>query len=117
MSFFRSLFNRSITPSQRVLRIAAIDQQAFNSLQIWLAPVDGSQRTVAVRHLGRGHGDGVGQSLRVNGDVAPDAGDLFARVAALLLGAVGSSRSAPSTIKKPSWRAPQFLAGLANGFF
>jgi hypothetical protein len=60
----------------------------------------------------------MGQSLRVNGDEAPDAGDLFARVAALLLGAVGVLPALCIIDQKAGHGvAPQFLAGLANWLF
>ena len=64
------------------------------------------------------YGDGIGHPLRVNRDVATDAGDLFARVAALLLGAAGVLHALRINDQKAGHGvAPQFLAGLANGFF
>ena len=115
--------NRGLDPlhhavGKRLARVAAIDQQAFHQLQIRLAAVDGGQSAVAVRHLGRGYGDGVGQSLRVHGDMTLDAGDLLARVVALLFGAVGVLHALRVNDQEAGRGvAPQFLAGLANGFF
>ena len=98
--------------------VAAIDQHALYRLQIWLAPVDGSQCAVAVRYIGRGHGDGVGQALRVYRDMALDAGNFFARVVALLFGAVGVLHALRiNNDEAGRGVAPQFGAGLANRFF
>ncbi len=69
--------------------VAAIDQHTFNQLQILHRAVDSGQGAVAVRDISRGYGDGVRQALHVYGDVALDAGDLLARVIALLFGAIG----------------------------
>lgn len=74
--------NRGIEPlhhaiGKRLARVTAIGQQAVHQLQIRLAPVDGGQSAAAIRHLGRGYGDGMRQSLRVNGDVTLDAGDFL----------------------------------------
>ena len=40
--------------------VAAIDQHALYSLQIWLAAVDCMQSPVAISHFGCGNCDGVG---------------------------------------------------------
>ena len=69
--------------------VAAIDQHAFNAPQVWGTAIHRDQRAVAVGHIGRGNRDGVRQPLRIDGDVALDAGNFFARVVALLLRAVG----------------------------
>ena len=103
---------------KRLARVAAISEQAVHQPQIRLAPVDSGQSAVAVRHLGRGYGDGMRQSLRVNGDVTLDAGDFLACVVALLVGAVGVLYALRVNDQKAGQGvAPQFLAGLANGFF
>jgi hypothetical protein len=78
--------------SKRLSRVASIDQHTFNSKQIAFASIGRSPHAVAVGHIGRGDGDGVRQSLRIDGNVSLDAGDFFACIVALLLGA--------STIKK-----------------
>ena len=115
--------NRSIEPlhhtvGERLAGVASIGQQALDQFQIRLAPVDGGQSAVAIGHFGSGNGDGVGQSLRVNGDVALDAGDFLARVISLLVGAVGVLHALRVNDQKAGQGvAPQFLAGLANGFF
>ena len=46
--------------------VAAIDQHAFNSLQIRPAAVDSLQGPAAIGHLGGGNGDGMGQPLRIH---------------------------------------------------
>ena len=46
--------------------VAAIDQHTLDLLQVRLTPVNGGQSPVAVCYIGRGHGDGVGQALRVD---------------------------------------------------
>ena len=115
--------NRGIEPlhhavGKRLARVAAIGQQALHQFQIRLAPVDGGQSAVAIGHLGRGYGDGMRQSLRVNRDVTLDAGDFLACVVALLLGAVRVLHALRVNDQKAGQGvAPQFLAGLANGFF
>jgi len=63
--------------------VAAIDQLALDPFQIRLAAVDGPQSAVAVRDICRGHGDGVGQALRIHPNVTFDARYLLARVVAL----------------------------------
>ncbi len=95
--------------------VAAIDQQAFDQLQIRHRAINSRQGTVAVGHIGRGYGDSVRQALRVHRDVALDAGDLLARVVALLLGAVGVLHALRVNDQEAAQGvAPQFLAGLAN---
>ena len=71
---------------KRLARVSAVRQHAADVLPIVGAAVDCGQGPVAVGHVGRGDGDGMGQPLRVDRDRALDAGDLFARVVALLPG-------------------------------
>ena len=104
--------------SKGLARIAAVHQYAFDQFQIRLTPVDGPQSAIAVRHLGRGYGRGVGKALRVHPDVTLDAGNFLARVVALLFGGVGVLYALRVSNQKTGHGvAPQFLAGLANGFF
>ena len=99
-------------------RVAAIDQHAFYRLQIRLAPVNGGQSAVAVRYIGRGHGDGVGQALRVHRNMSLDAGNLFAGVVSFLFSTVGVLDALRINNDEAGGSlAPQFLAGLANRFF
>lgn len=58
-------------------------------LQVVGAAVQRGQGPVAVGDVGRRDGYGMLQSLRVDRDVALDAGNLFARVVALLAGCIG----------------------------
>src|SRR5665213_4524139 len=115
--------NRGIEPlhhavGKRLARVAAVDQHALHQLQIRLAPVDGGQSAAAVGHLSRSYSNGMGRSLRVNGDVTLDAGDFLARVVALLLSAVGVLHALRVNNDEAGHGvASQFLAGLANGFF
>ena len=99
-------------------RVAAIDQHALHRLQIRLAPVHGSQSAATVRDIGRGHGDGVGQALRVHRNMSLDAGNLFAGIVSFLFCRVGVL-DALRVNNNEAGRglAPQFLAGLANRFF
>ena len=69
--------------------VAAIDEHAGDLLEVVGAAVEGGQGTFAVGHLGRRDGHRVRQTLRVDCDVALDAGDLLARVIALLPSRVG----------------------------
>jgi len=103
---------------ERLTRVAAVHQHALHQLQIGLAPLDGLHSAIAVRHLGSGYGDSMRHSLRVHRDMPLDAGDLFARVVALLLGAVCVLYALRINDQKAGQGvAPQFLAGLANGCF
>jgi len=96
-------------------RVAAIDQHALHRLQIRLAPVHGGQSAVAIRYIGRGHGDGVGQALRVHCNMPLDAGDLFAGIVAFLLSRVGVLDALRvNNDEAGRGLAPQFFAGLAN---
>jgi len=60
----------------------------------------------------------VGQALRIDGDVALDAGDLLPRVVALLLGAIGVLDALRVDDQKARrGAAPLFYAGRANYIF
>ena len=99
-------------------RVAAVDQHALHRFQIRLAPVNGGQRAAAVRHIGRGDGDGVGQALRVHRNMSLDAGYLFASVVSFLFSTVGILDALRiNNDEAGCGLAPQFLAGLANQFF
>jgi len=96
-------------------RVAAIDQHALYRLQIRFAPVHGGQSAITVRYIGRGHGDGMGQALRVHGNMSLDAGNLLARVVALFFCRVGVVDALRVNNNEAGCGlAPQFLAGLAN---
>jgi len=83
-----------------------------------LAPVNGGQSAVAVRDIGRGHSDGVGQALRVHRDMSLDAGYLFASIVSFLFSTVGVLDALRiNNDEAGCGLAPQFLAGLANRFF
>ena len=69
--------------------VAAIDQHAGDLLEVVGATVEGGQGTLAVGHLGCRDGHRMRQALRIDRDVAFDAGDLLARVIALLAGSIG----------------------------
>ena len=60
--------------SEELPGVAAIDQHAFNSLQIRLAAVDRLQGPAAIGHLGSGNRDGMGQPLGIHPDRPFDAG-------------------------------------------
>ena len=98
--------------------VSAIGQNALDAVQMRLGAVQGLQRTAAVGHLGRGDGDGMRQTLSVHRDVALDAGDLLARVIALLFGAIGVLHALRVNDQEAGCGvAPLSGAGLANGFF
>ena len=98
--------------------VSSIHQHAFDAPEIRLAAVEGLQGTAPVRSLCGGYGDGMGQALRVNGDMTFDAGDLLARVIALLFGTVAVLYALRINDQEAGRAvAPLFLAGLANGFF
>ncbi len=69
--------------------VAAIGQDAGDLVQGAGAAIERGQRAVAVRHLGRRDGDRVRQPLRIDRDVALDAGYALAGVIPLLPGRVG----------------------------
>jgi len=95
--------------------VAAIDQNAFHSRQIRFAAVDRLQGSAAIGHFGSGNRDGMGQSLRIDGDVALDAGDFFTRVVALQLRTVGVFHALRINNQEAGHGvASLFGAGLAN---
>ena len=103
---------------KRLAGVAAVNQHTFHTLQIYFAPVDGCQRAVAVRYIGRGHGDSVGQPLGVHCDMPLDAANLLARIVALLFGAIGVFYALRVNDQEAGCGvAPLFDADLANGFF
>ncbi len=103
---------------KRFACVASVDQHAFDRFQVVRAAIEGGQGTVPVGHLGGGDGDGVGQALRIDRDVALDAGDLFARVIALLAGRVGVLHALRVHDQEAGRAvAPLSDAGLANRFF
>ena len=103
---------------KRLARVAAVNEHAFHTLQVCFAPVDGYLRAVAVRYIGRGHGDSVRQPLRIHCAMPLDAANLLARIVALRFGAIGVFY--PLRVNNQETGrgvAPQFDADLANGFF
>jgi hypothetical protein len=100
---------------ERLAHVTAIDQHAFHRHQIRLAPVHGRQSAVTVRDIRRGHGDGVGQALRVHCNMSLDAGNLFAGIVSFLFSTVGVLDALRVNNDEGGHGvAPQFLAGLAN---
>ena len=95
--------------------VAAIDQEAFNSRQIRSTAVDRLQSSAAISHLGGGYRDGMGQPLRIHPDVPFDARHFLARVASLLLSAIGVLHALRVNDQEAGHGvAPLFGAGLAN---
>ena len=74
---------------ERLAGVAAINEHAGDLLEVVRAAVECGQSAVAVGHLGGRDGDRMRQALRVDRDVALDAGDLLPRVIALLAGRIG----------------------------
>lgn len=70
-------------------RVAAVGQKAGDLLQAAGAAMEGGERTVAVRHLGRRDGNRMRQPPGIDRDVALDAGHALAGVKALLAGRIG----------------------------
>ncbi len=99
-------------------RIAAVYQHACDRFQGVRAAVEGGQGAVSVGHLGGRDGNGVRQTLRIDGNVALDAGDLLARVIALLTSRFGVLHALRVHDQEAGrGAAPLFDAGLANRFF
>ena len=69
--------------------IATIGQNALNSLQISGAAPECLQCPLAVGDVGSRYGNGVRQTLGINGDMPLDARNLFAGIVAFLAGAIG----------------------------
>lgn len=63
--------------------VATVAQQALEWGQTCLAAAYSLQGTLAIRHLGCAHLNGMGQALCIHCNVAFDARDLLARVLAL----------------------------------
>ena len=74
---------------ERLADIAPIGQDALDSLQIGSAASQGLQCPLAVSHVSCRDGNGVRQTLGINGDMPLDARDLLASVVAFLPGAIG----------------------------
>ncbi len=103
---------------ERLAGVAAVDQHADDVLEVGRAAVEGGQGAIAVGHVGGRDGDRVRQALRVDRDVALDAGDLLARVIALPAGRVGVLHALRVHDQEAGQAlAPLFDAGLANRFF
>ena len=73
---------------ERFAGVAAIGEHAGDLGQAGGASIKRRQCAVAVRHLGRRDGDGVGQPLRIDRDVTLDTGYFLACVIALLAGRI-----------------------------
>jgi hypothetical protein len=79
----------SCTPQRKGLpHVAAVGQQALSQPQTRLAATYPSQRSLAIRHLGGGDLNSMGQTLCVHCNVALDARNFLARVIALATGRV-----------------------------
>ena len=70
-------------------RVAAVGQHALHGAERALATLECLQGTFAIRHIGRGHDDRVGQPLGIDRNVALDARDLLACVVAFEARRVG----------------------------
>ena len=87
-------------------------------LQVVDTAFDCGQSAVAVGHVGRGDGNGMRQALRADRDVALDAGDLLARVVALLASRIGVLDALRINEKEAGrGSAPPSGAVLANRLF
>ena len=99
-------------------RVSAIHQDAGDVLEVVGAAIKRGQGSVAIGHVGGRDGDGVRQSLRVDRDVALDAGDLLARIVALLAGCIGVLYALRINDQQAGrGAAPLSGAVLANRFF
>jgi len=106
------------TIGEGLARVASIHQYAFDASEIRFAAVQGLQGALPIRDLSGGYGDGMGKALRVHPDMTFDAGNLLARVIALLFGTVGILYALRINDQEAGQDvAPLFLAGRANGFF
>src|SRR5665213_752438 len=103
---------------KRLAGVAAIDQHAADLLEVVGAAVERGQSTLAVGHVGCRYGYRMRQSLRIHRDVALDAGDLLARVIALLPSRIGVL-NALRVHDQEAGRGAASLSGavLANRFF
>jgi len=69
--------------------IPTIGKDALNSFQISSAAAKRKQCALAIGHIGRRDGNGVGQALRIDGNVALDPRYFLAGIVALLSCAIG----------------------------
>ncbi len=100
---------------ERLAAVAAIHEHAGDFLEAVGAAVEGRQSAVAVGHVGGRDGDRMRQTLRIDRDVALDAGDLLARVIALLAGRIGVLYALRVHDQEAGRAlAPLFDAGRAN---
>ena len=79
------LFTQRLTHPQckRLSRVAPIGEHAFDLLQPCLAPLEGLQDSLAIRHIRRRYRYSMRQPLGIHRQVAFDPRDLLARVIAL----------------------------------
>ena len=75
--------------SERLADLSAVGQDAPNGLQVGRTAAEGKQYPLAVSHIRRRNGDGVGQALGVNSKMALDPRSLFSGIVAFLSGASG----------------------------
>lgn len=98
--------------------ISAIGQDALNGLQIRRTTAQRQQCSFTVRYLSRCDGNGVGQALGINGNVALDSRNLFAGVVALLAGTIGVLHALRVDDQKARRGfAPLFCTSRANHIF
>ena len=103
---------------KRLAGVASIDEHAGDLPEVVCAAVDRCQGPFAIGHLGGRDGYRMGQALRIHREVALDAGDLLARVIALLTGRIGvlyALRVHDQEARHAT--APLSGAVLANRFF
>ena len=70
-------------PRKRLSRVATVGQHALHLMQVWRAPLECLQGSLAVCHIRCRHRYRVWQPLSVYSNVALDPRDLLARVIAL----------------------------------
>ncbi len=100
---------------ERLAAVAAIHEHAGDFFEGFCTTVEGGQSAVAVGHVGGRDSDRMRQALRIDRDVALDAGDLLAWIIALLAGRIGVLHALRVHDQEAGQGfAPLFDAGRAN---
>lgn len=101
--------------SEGLANVAAVGEHVGNAREIGRGPRQRLQRSFAIRDLGRRHGDGVRQALRIHGNMPFDARDFLITFVRCAIGVLHALR-----VHDQERRAdvvPLFHAGRANLIF
>lgn len=103
---------------KRLSGIAAIGQNIRGIRKIVLVAVKSLQRALAIRDVGGGDVEGVGQAVGIDADMSLDAGDELAAIKAFILRRIRVLDALRVNDEKTGCRLPsEALSDLANHIF